>query len=299
MRQAQRPSRGRRLFSWQERRATKSASLPRLVGRHALSVALRGSRFCLRVRNFLCRRPARLCPAYPGAPARPRQDTHERHVSPTDTAWQDQPNETTMRLVACPNYRRSRLRRPHTACVSSIEPRLIFRPRPTVSSTDAASPQHTARDIARSCAMKRASISCSADNRRMALFCSAERVRGPCTRPDRTHDASAAASHHAARRSPRRRPRHSNSHPPSPRPVTTSAAKPPLRQNPGIHGPRHPGAGDRPTWRHRPPKLVLSTTRSWICLTWNLLAYRRATHPPQYTEPLPRRGPDGSNKEEV
>ena len=93
------------------------------------SRALRGPpwfSFCLRVKSFLCRRPARLCPAYPGAPARPSQDMRARHVSPTDTARQDQPNETTMRLVACPDHQRPRLRRPHTACVSSIKPRLIF-----------------------------------------------------------------------------------------------------------------------------------------------------------------------------
>ncbi len=91
--------------------------------------ALRGPpwfSFCLRVKSFLCRRPARLCPAYPGAPARPSQDMRARHVSPTDTARQDQPNETTMKLVACPDHQRPRLRRPHTACVSSIKPRLIF-----------------------------------------------------------------------------------------------------------------------------------------------------------------------------
>ena len=79
--------------------------------------ALRGPPWvslCLRVKSFLCRRPARLCPGYPGAPATPRQDTRAGHVSPTDTARQDQPNETTMRFVVYPNHQRSRLRRPHT-----------------------------------------------------------------------------------------------------------------------------------------------------------------------------------------
>ena len=117
---------GRRLFSWQERRTTRSANLPP-ADREAR--ALRGPPwflFCFRVKSFLCRRPARLCPGYPGAPATPSQDTRARPVSPTDTARQDQPNETTMRFVVCPNHQRSRLRRPRTACFSSIKPRLIF-----------------------------------------------------------------------------------------------------------------------------------------------------------------------------
>ena len=72
-----------------------------------------------------------------------RQDRHARHVSPTDTAQQEHTNETTMRFVVCPNRQRSRLRRSYP-WFSSIKHRLTFRPRSTMSSRVAVSPQRTA-----------------------------------------------------------------------------------------------------------------------------------------------------------
>jgi hypothetical protein len=75
-----------------------------------------------------------------------------------------------MRFVVCPNHQRSRLRRPRTACFSASSLHLIFCPCSTMSSIQAASPRCTARDIAPAYAMKRASISSSAQNQRMAPF---------------------------------------------------------------------------------------------------------------------------------
>jgi hypothetical protein len=63
--------------------------------------------------------------------------------------------------------------------------------------------------------------------------------------------------------------------------------------------PPRTGRGSTPCTRTAPsPGWSYRSDSARICLTWKLLAYRRATPPPQYAEPLPRRGPDGSNKEE-
>src|ERR1700761_7382258 len=90
---------------------TKSANLPRLIGRHALSVALRGSRSAsvLKASFVATRHDVALLSQKPLHTL--RQDRHARHVSPTDTAQQEHTNETTMRFVVCPNRQRSRLRR--------------------------------------------------------------------------------------------------------------------------------------------------------------------------------------------
>ena len=75
MRQAQRPTRGHTLLSWQERRTTRSANLPRLIGRHALSVALRGSRSASVLKaSFVAARHgfALLTQALPQRPAKTR-----------------------------------------------------------------------------------------------------------------------------------------------------------------------------------------------------------------------------------
>jgi hypothetical protein len=66
------------------------------------------------------------------------------------------------------------------------------------------------------------------------------------------------------------------------------------------HKPSHraPAAAAPHAPERRSPGWSYRSDSARICLTWKLLAYRRATPPPQYAEPLPRRGPDGSNKEE-
>jgi hypothetical protein len=122
---------------------TKSANLPRLIGRHALSVALRDSRSAsvLKASFVATRHDVALLSQKPLHTL--RQDRHARHVSPTDTAQQEHTNETTMRFVVCPNRQRSRLRRSYP-WFSSIKHRLTFRPRSTMSSRVAVSPQRTA-----------------------------------------------------------------------------------------------------------------------------------------------------------
>ncbi len=140
---------------------TESANLPRLIGRHALSVALRGSRSAsvLKASFVAARHDFALLSQAPLQTL--RQDRHARRVSGTDTTQQEQPNETTMRFVVCPNRQRSRLRRSYP-WFSSIKHRLTFRPRSTMSSRVAVSPQRTAGAIACPSSAKRASISSSA-----------------------------------------------------------------------------------------------------------------------------------------